>query len=221
MKATNHPSDKMTIKNNNGDLLLEIDAEGVQEIKFKDGSKYTGAEIDAAVAKAGDATKVTANPTLAGTEVALTGLQVGETKYKVEAGGGSGGIVPAGILTVPDAADFQYIEGLQVHIGANDTEINAVIIDSAMIADYQGGKIGGFIFGKEPVGTEIRNYNVAICMEIVRDRPISAPTNPLEGYVLTDSARLYGEAIYFKNAANYPIQTVAIISSDAPVAWHN
>lgn len=46
-------------------------------------SKYTGAEIDAAVAKAGDATKVTANPTLAGTEAALTGLEVGTTKYKV------------------------------------------------------------------------------------------------------------------------------------------
>ena len=46
-------------------------------------SKYTGAEIDAAVAKAGDATKVTANPTLAGTESALTGLEVGTTKYKV------------------------------------------------------------------------------------------------------------------------------------------
>ena len=45
-------------------------------------SKYTGEEIDAAVAKAGDATKVTANPTLAGTEAALEGLQVGETKYK-------------------------------------------------------------------------------------------------------------------------------------------
>ena len=45
-------------------------------------SKYTGAEIDAAVAKAGDATKVVANPTLAGTEAALEGLQVGETKYR-------------------------------------------------------------------------------------------------------------------------------------------
>lgn len=47
-------------------------------------SKYTGEEIDAAVAKAGDATKVTANPTLAGTESALEGLQVGDTKYKID-----------------------------------------------------------------------------------------------------------------------------------------
>ena len=58
-------------------------------------SKYTGAEIDAAIAKAGDATKVTANPTLAGTESALTGLQVGETKYKV----GGGNIVFVGITS--------------------------------------------------------------------------------------------------------------------------
>lgn len=49
-------------------------------------SKYTGAEIDAAIAKAGDATKVTANPTLAGTESVLTGLEVGTTKYKVDGG---------------------------------------------------------------------------------------------------------------------------------------
>lgn len=48
-------------------------------------SKYTGAEIDAAVAKAGDLSKVVANPTLAGTESALEGLQVGNTKYKVGA----------------------------------------------------------------------------------------------------------------------------------------
>lgn len=72
-------------------------------------SKYTGREIDAAVAKAGTVpsvttadegkalvvdsegkivpgeagTKVVANPTLAGTEAALTGLEVGTTKYKV------------------------------------------------------------------------------------------------------------------------------------------
>lgn len=51
-------------------------------------SKYTGAEIDAAVAKAGDATQVVANPTLAGTEAALEGLQVGDTKYKVDSGSG-------------------------------------------------------------------------------------------------------------------------------------
>lgn len=49
-------------------------------------SKHTGAEIDEAVEAVLDGdvgTTVVANPTLAGTEAALTGLQVDETKYKV------------------------------------------------------------------------------------------------------------------------------------------
>ena len=70
-------------------------------------SKYTGAEIDAAVAKAGDATKVTANPTLAGTEAALTGLEVGDTKYKVEQ--------PINVVANPTLAGTEAaLEGLQV-----------------------------------------------------------------------------------------------------------
>ncbi len=36
---------------------------------------------------------VVANPTLAGTEADLTGLQVGDTKYKVPEGGGGGALV--------------------------------------------------------------------------------------------------------------------------------
>lgn len=47
-------------------------------------------------AEASGGTTVTANPTLAGTEADLTGLQVGDTKYKV--GGGSGG----GVLVATD-----------------------------------------------------------------------------------------------------------------------
>ena len=44
----------------------------------------------------GGGTNVVANPTLAGTEADLTGLQVGDTKYKV--GGSSGG----GVLVVTE-----------------------------------------------------------------------------------------------------------------------
>lgn len=70
-------------------------------------SKYTGAEIDAAIAKAGDATKVTANPSLAGTESALTGLEVGTTKYKVEQ--------PINVVANPTLAGTEAaLEGLQV-----------------------------------------------------------------------------------------------------------
>lgn len=42
-------------------------------------SIYTGAQIDAAV---GNATKVVANPTISGSEVLITSLQVGSVKYK-------------------------------------------------------------------------------------------------------------------------------------------
>ena len=59
-------------------------------------SSYTGAEVDASVAKTqaitktpqqiNDLNQVVANPTLAGTEADLTGLQVGETKYAVPQG---------------------------------------------------------------------------------------------------------------------------------------
>ena len=48
-------------------------------------SSYTGAEIDAAIGKA---RSIEANPTLAGTESSLTGLQIGSTKYKVDGGSG-------------------------------------------------------------------------------------------------------------------------------------
>jgi len=41
----------------------------------------------------GGGTTVVANPTLAGTEDSLTGLQVGDTKYAVSGGGGGGGVL--------------------------------------------------------------------------------------------------------------------------------
>ena len=70
-------------------------------------SKYTGAEIDAAVEKTGDLSKVEANPELAGTEAALTGLEVGETKYKVEQ--------PINVVANPTLAGTEAaLEGLQV-----------------------------------------------------------------------------------------------------------
>lgn len=40
----------------------------------------------------GGGTEVIANPTLAGTEADLTGLQIGDTKYAIPSGGGGGSI---------------------------------------------------------------------------------------------------------------------------------
>lgn len=64
-------------------------------------SKHTGAEIDEAVEAVLDGdvgTKVVANPTLAGTEAALTGLQVGDDKYAV--GGMTNPMTAAGDMIV-------------------------------------------------------------------------------------------------------------------------
>lgn len=64
-------------------------------------SKHTGAEIDEAVEAVLDGdvgTTVVANPTLAGTEAALTGLQVDETKYSV--GGMTNPMTAAGDMIV-------------------------------------------------------------------------------------------------------------------------
>ena len=54
-----------------------------------------------------NSTKVTANPTLAGTEAELTGLEVGDTKYKVP--------TPTTVVANPELAGTESdLEGLQV-----------------------------------------------------------------------------------------------------------
>lgn len=63
-------------------------------------------------------TSVTANPTLAGTEAALTGLQVGSTKYKVEAGGVENGYVLIDI-TSGSAGTINSVKFNDVEKGAN------------------------------------------------------------------------------------------------------
>lgn len=52
--------------------------------------KYLGSQSDNLdqVTKSYVDGRVTANPTLAGTESSLTGLQIGSTKYKVPSGSG-------------------------------------------------------------------------------------------------------------------------------------
>ena len=80
-------------------------------------SNYTGAQVDAAVGKVSDITKtaaqindlnqVNANPTLAGTEAALEGIEVGTTKYKVEQ--------PINVVANPTLAGTEAaLEGIEV-----------------------------------------------------------------------------------------------------------
>lgn len=62
-----------------GHRVIITDADGPHQFDVMDGENGGGS---------GDGTSVVANPTLVGTEAELTGLQVGNTKYKVPSGGG-------------------------------------------------------------------------------------------------------------------------------------
>lgn len=97
-------------------------------------SKYTGAEIDAAVAKAGDATKVEANPTLAGTEAALEGLQVGDTKYKVTE-------IPTIEITQTEIGDILLQLASDLNDATGDFQYKIYEISDASIAASLGAKI--------------------------------------------------------------------------------
>ena len=76
-------------------------------------------------------TEVIANPELDGTEAALTGLQVGSTKYKVEAGGDTGSAfslntipeIPEGEKSVgiEDEKDIALLEKLYTDVLTNQT----------------------------------------------------------------------------------------------------
>ena len=102
-------------------------------------SKYTGEEIDAAVEKAGDLSKVEANPTLAGTESALEGLQVGETKYKV-----GGGISIVDFPAFPGTIGM----GILTFISSATTSLTSKAFDvSGAVADYIE-VFGGFDMGE-------------------------------------------------------------------------
>lgn len=102
-------------------------------------SKYTGAEIDAAVAKAGDATKVVANPTLAGTEAALEGLQVGTTKYKV-----GGGIDSVNFPAFPGVTGI----GILSFIGSASTSLKSKVFDVSGARNDYVEVFGGFNQGE-------------------------------------------------------------------------
>ena len=76
----------------------------------------------------GGGTEVIANPELDGTEAALTGLQVGNTKYKVEAGGSSESLKIFKLVGEPDESgkvtnetDIATLEGVMTDYITNET----------------------------------------------------------------------------------------------------
>lgn len=106
-------------------------------------STHTGQEIDSAV---DNATKVTANPTLEGTETELTGIEVAGTKFKVSSGGGA-------------------IEGNQMsQVITVGTDVQAMITDpeNPVVRGYVEHLVGGNgtvnEYGKGFLGSRGRYY---------------------------------------------------------------
>ena len=136
-------------------------------------SKYTGAEIDAAVAKAGDATKVTANPTLAGTEAALTGLEVGETKYKVEqpinvvANPTLAGTEAA--LTGLEVGDTKYKVEQPINVVANPTLAGTEAALEGLQVGATKYKVIDFITAPESLMTRIDTALTGMAVALTRD----------------------------------------------------
>lgn len=110
--------------------------------------------------------QVTANPTLAGTESDLTGLQIGDTKFKVPSGGGSGTTVVANPTLVGTEDD---LTGLQV--GSTKFKIpSGGVIDNPpvdpnpeyktpVIYPHEHWLIGGATSGQTSVGDPCRMVN--------------------------------------------------------------
>lgn len=71
----------------------EIDVKGEEKMLYGEDITEVIDAITENYSAGGGGTTVVANPELAGTEDTLTGLQVGDTKYKIETGGGNSALV--------------------------------------------------------------------------------------------------------------------------------
>jgi len=91
-------------------------------------------------------TKVVANPTLSGSEEDLTGLQVGDIKYKVPAGGGSGTDVEANPELVGDEDALTSIK-----IGDTKYKIEGDSASELPIISFSINSWGDCIFQPNPV----------------------------------------------------------------------
>ena len=140
-----------------GSVFVEVDT---GKVFLYDRGSSEWYEIAGSGGGGGGGTNVVANPTLAGTEADLTGLQVGDTKYKV----GSG--------------------VLMVH-GEMDYDVNPVAIKNvdASVAD-----IVAFVRGGGMAFFEISEENIYPCVTAWLDDPydgtivmFSYPPRPLPG----------------------------------------
>lgn len=169
-------------------------------------SKYTGAEIDAAVEKTGDLSKVEANPTLAGTEAALTGLEVGDTKYKVEQ--------PINVVANPTLAGTEAaLEGLQVgdtkyKAGAPDFIVNITVTEDG------GSLIPSLDKTYEQIVAAITdNYNIKINVTVTIFGTAFTMTTRDYGYSAAAGGITGNFMLYFMGNLNYYALQITSLSA--------
>ena len=163
-------------------------------------SKYTGAEIDAAIAKAGDATKVTANPVLAGTEAALTGLEVGTTKYKVEQ--------PINVVANPTLAGTEPpLTGLQVGNTKYkiDFQTNYIALDDTAVASLLSALTTA-------LPTVIASGSADIDLDIVDEALVTDINEILVNYEPTRFLTGVGESVLLTSAVSASSSNAATVA---------
>ena len=205
-------------------------------------SKYTGAEIDAAVAKAdtvpavteadagsalvvdeegkivaGEAgTQVEANPTLAGTEAALEGLQVGDTKYKVEAGGGSSSFARASHITVGEDT-FEYLWSVKAKSFNQDYTYTMVFVTPAVMAKIASGEITGIIYIEDQEYPETKFIARVVSFTDTSSFTLTVPTTQTDYYLAQDITMNYVYCGVSDDTSN----TVLIVPDTISIAEEN
>ena len=92
---------------------------------------------DSGFITASDVTQVVANPTLAGDEANLTGLQVGDTKYAVPQGGGSQKYAHSVMISGTNSTTGDTFTGVAYFISSDNTAITASnLIEKLIAAGY-------------------------------------------------------------------------------------
>ena len=131
----------------------------------------------------GGGTEVVANPTLAGTESALTGLQVGKTKYKVEQ--------PINVVANPVLAGTESaLTGLEV----GDTKY-AVPQPTNVVANPVLTGAESALTGIEVGATKYKNQPASV--SYLTTAPSSANTDGLKFVVLTSEPATYYNGYYY------------------------
>ena len=215
-------------------------------------SNYTGAQVDAAVGKVSDITKtaqqinelnqVNANPTLAGTEAALEGIEVGSTKYQVEQ--------PINVVANPTLAGTEAaLEGIEVGSTKYKVEQPINVVANPTLAgteeDLTGIQIGTTKYAIPSGGGGSGKYlhvvhliygNYPNAQQIISIFPISTISTPITtksdlialledyrtllGTGTNVSSYLIGDGIYkdYPSSKEYPLSNLYVTANATTIS---